>query len=102
VTSIVEKYKLKIKNKKTKIMRPHRRMMVTGIVINEKLSIPKWEWRNFRAKLHNIIANDEIITIDDYQKLRGFAEWIYSLHMERGNRFKNELTTILTNNVSKD
>ena len=101
VTQISEGYKLKIKKKKTRIMYPHNRMVVTGVVINEKLSIPKWKWRNFRAKLHNIIVNDEQITMDDYQKLRGFAEWIYSLHTERGNIFKDELNIILTNNVSK-
>lgn len=73
---IVEYYGLQLNNKKTRVLRPHKRMSITGVVINEKLSTPKFVWRNVRAQLHNLIKNNSTLTSHEYQKLRGKIEWI--------------------------
>jgi len=91
IAKVVESYDLKINYKKVHIMRPHRRMKVTGIVINDKLSIPKFKYKNFRAKLHNLVKAGKEITIEEYQQLRGYAEWVRSLNPKKGNIFIEEI-----------
>lgn len=91
IKSIVEREGLKINYRKTKIRRPHNRMAVTGIVINEKLSVPRWRWRNFRAELHNLIKEDIVIDLEYWQQLRGYAEWIKTLHPKRGSDFLKKI-----------
>jgi len=84
----------KVNTKKTRVMRPHKRMVVTGIVINDKLGIPKYKWRNFRAKLHNLIRDNVVITTKEYQQLIGYAEWIRNLNNERGTFFLTQIGKI--------
>jgi retron-type reverse transcriptase len=76
VRNILKYYGLTLNKNKTRVLRPHRRMSVTGVVINEKLSVPKYVWRNVRAQLHNLERDNKKLTVEDYQKLRGKIEWI--------------------------
>ena len=85
---------LKVNHKKTRILRPHRRMTVTGVVINDKLGVPKYKWRNLRAKLHNLNKNKRSISEHEYQEIRGYCEWIRNLHPSRGNQLIAQLGTI--------
>jgi retron-type reverse transcriptase len=91
IEAIVKLNKLRLNYKKTKIRRPHNRMSVTGIVINEKLSVPRWKWRNFRAELHNLITKGAEIELEHYQQLRGYAEWIKTLNPSRGKFFLSQI-----------
>ena len=74
--NIMSYYGLKLNRKKTRVLRPHKRMCITGVVINEKLSVPKYVWRNVRAQLYNLIKNKTPLSIEEQQKLRGKIEWI--------------------------
>ena len=86
--------------KKTRIKRPNARMLVTGIVINEKLGVPKWHWRNLRARLHNLQSNPKSglpptgLSLQEQQELRGQIEWIRQLHPVRGNSLMESLGKI--------
>lgn len=80
-----------VNHDKTRIYRQNQCMLVTGVVVNKKLSVPKWKWRNFRAKLHNLEKSQSPITLKEYQKLKGYAEWIRQLHPQRGNSFLTKL-----------
>ena len=91
IKAIVEKENLSINYRKTKIRRPHNRMAVTGIVINEKLSVPRWKWRNFRAELHNLVKENAAIELEYWQQLRGYAEWIKTLNPQRGKDFLEKI-----------
>jgi len=91
LTAIVDSHKLSVNKKKTRIRKPNQRMSVTGVVINSKLSVPKWKWRNFRAKLHNLIKEKKPITLEHYQQMRGYCEWIKTLNPKRGNQFLTQL-----------
>ena len=73
---ILSYYGLKLNRAKTRVLRPHKRMCITGVVINDKLSVPKYVWRNIRAQLHNLIKHKGTLTKDEHQKLRGKIEWI--------------------------
>jgi retron-type reverse transcriptase len=83
-----------INKKKTRIRRPNTRMLVTGVVINEKLGVPKWRWRNLRAKIHNYIKDQVILSKSQYLELRGLVEWIRQLHPNRGMQLLESLGKI--------
>jgi RNA-directed DNA polymerase len=86
-----------LNNKKTRISRPHQRMEVTGVVINDRLTVPRYKWRNFRAKLHNLIRDRRTITPKEYKQLRGYIQWIQSIHPEKGKKFLKQLGKIPIN-----
>lgn len=94
VEYIIRKEGFRANKKKTRVMRPHQRMSVTGVVINEKLSVPRWKWRNFRAKLHNLNKAGKPINKLEWQQLKGYCEWIKQLHPKRGERFLKSLGQI--------
>ena len=98
VENVLKHHKLKVNHKKTRILRPHRRMSVTGVVINDKLGVPKYVWRNMRAKLHNLVKGKQTITTHEYQIIRGKCEWIKSLNGARGNQLLESLSKIPLNN----
>jgi len=76
IKKILAYYGLKLNRAKTRVLRPHKRMCITGVVINDKLSVPKYVWRNIRAQLHNLIKYKRTLTLEESQKLRGKIEWI--------------------------
>lgn len=95
VRPILEKYSFAVINsEKTRILRKHRRMTVTGVVINDKFGIPKWKAKNFRAHLHNLIVSGETINNAHYQKLQGFIAWMTSLNPTKGALLQQELKKI--------
>jgi len=94
VIKICQKHLFTINKKKTRILRPHQRMTVTGIVVNDKLGVPKWKRKNFRAKLHNLIKSNKVISKEEYQKIRGYAEWINQLHPKHGKAFLEDIGKI--------
>jgi retron-type reverse transcriptase len=91
ISDIVREFKLTLNKDKTRVMRPHKRMTITGVVVNDKLGIPKYKRRNFRAKLHNLIRDDVAINEKELQQLRGYAEWIRNLNEGQGNFFLQKI-----------
>lgn len=53
VRRIIEDEHFVVNTAKTHVARPHTRQMVTGLVVNEALSIPRPLRRKLRAILHN-------------------------------------------------
>ena len=94
IEETLQSHGLEANYKKTRILRPHKRMVVTGIVINDKLGVPKYKWRNLRAKLHNLKRDNKILTIKEYQKIRGYCEWIKVLNKKRGEQLITQLGQI--------
>ncbi len=94
VEQVLDSEGLCVNYKKTRILRPHRRMVVTGVVVNDKLGVPKYKWRNLRAKIHNLSKNNTNITVKEYQQIRGYCEWIKSLNPKRGNQLITQLSKI--------
>lgn len=94
ITGIIKGQEFTVNNKKTRVMKPHRRMTVTGVVINEKLGVPKYKWRNLRAQLHQLHLSNNLLPLEKHQKLRGQIEWIRSLNPQRGQQLLNSLGKI--------
>jgi len=92
-----------INEQKTRILRKNRQQEVTGIVVNEQLSISKKELKRFRATLFQIEkdgpegkrwGNSE----DVIASIQGFANFVAMVNPEKGaefieqvNRIKNSL-----------
>lgn len=94
VEEYLKQFKWKPNYKKTRVLRPHKRMVVTGVVVNEKLGVARYKWRNLRAQLHNLKVSGEVISLKEYQKLRGNCEWIKSLNPHRGSKLIQQLGMI--------
>jgi len=84
----------KLSSKKTRILKPYRRMVVTGIVVNKKLGTPKKVWKNIRAQIHNYKKQNLDIDTNEYTKLRGQIEWIKSLNSMRGTQLLKMLESL--------
>lgn len=52
VRRVIRKSGYRINEKKTHVQRPHKQQKLLGIVLNQKLNMPKDEYRRFRAMLH--------------------------------------------------
>jgi len=94
VKKVITRQNFLVNHNKTRIQRPHRRMSVTGIVVNDKLSVPKWKWKQFRAKLHNIERDKTILTKTELEEITGYAQWINQLHPKRGQTFQDQIGRI--------
>lgn len=91
---VLRTYGFSLNNKKIRVMRKHRRQKVLGIVVNEKVNIPRDQRRKFRAKLHNLKMSQEPIPPLQEQKLRGKIEWYRTLNQKKGNQFSKELSCL--------
>jgi retron-type reverse transcriptase len=85
---------LLVNTKKTRITRPHRRMTVTGVVINDKLSLAKSFRKNLRARIHNIKKSGITISEKESEVIRGHVEWIYSINPQEGQKFRQAFSGI--------
>ena len=85
---------------KRRILRPHRRQQVTGVVVNDKLSVPRDARRAFRATLHNCrqhgVASQARGRDDFADYLRGFAAYVNMIQPDLGARWVAEVEALLT------
>lgn len=57
VTKIVKDGGYRVNNKKLHVQRPLKRQRILGIVLNQKVNIPRESYRKFRSLLHNCITH---------------------------------------------
>jgi RNA-directed DNA polymerase len=88
-----------INEQKTRILRKNRQQEVTGIVVNEHLSISKKELKRFRATLFQIEkdgpegkrwGNSE----DAIASIQGFANFVAMVNPEKGAEFLEQVNRI--------
>lgn len=79
---------------KCRLFGPRSRRMVTGYVVNERVSIPRASRRRLRAMFHQISKNPKKAK-QSYQKLMGLANWVRRKHPNEGNKY----VEILSNRV---
>jgi RNA-directed DNA polymerase len=85
---------------KRQVLWPNRRQMITGIVINEKLSLPREARRRFRAILHNCktqgIASQARGRDDFADYLRGWAAYAQMVDPKIGAAWVAEVDELLS------
>lgn len=95
---------LKLNIRKTRVLRPHKRMEITGVIINKNISVAKYKWRNLRAQIHNLLMKKETnpeefsLPEKEYSKLAGQIEWISSVNTFRGKQLKQEFGKLSSKN----
>ncbi|NEP85314.1 MAG: hypothetical protein F6K39_48860 [Okeania sp. SIO3B3] len=100
ITYIIEEEGFTVQPNKTRIMRSSSRQEVTGIVVNEKANISREKLKKFRALLHQILkegpeGKEWGQSNDLLSSITGFANYVYMVHPQKGQVFKNQLDSII-------
>ncbi len=74
-----------IQRLKTRLMGPSIRREVTGLTVNQRVSIPRHRRRALRAYFHRIEQNASDF-VHEKQRASGFASWLYDYHPVEGAR----------------
>jgi RNA-directed DNA polymerase len=96
---IVDAQGFTVNESKTKILRSGRQQEVTGVVVNEKLSIDRKELRKFRAVLHQAESKglEELTwgnSPDLVASLRGYANFVFMVDKQKGYVFQQQVRRI--------
>lgn len=57
--NILKKYRLKLNDRKTKIMYADERQVVMGLVVNKKVNPLRRKYKNLRASIHNVVTKQD-------------------------------------------
>ncbi len=94
---VVEQCGYKLNDRKTRVMRSGRRQVVTGIVVNRKVNIPRRLKRNIRAGLHNVkiaLVNNQSFDGKQFESLKGMTAYFQSVNMDATRSFKQDIREI--------
>lgn len=95
ISQIVRSHGFKLNRDKSRILRPHRRQEITGVVINKQLTTSKRYRRNLRAQIHNWKTNKFHKTQADLHTERrailGKISWITSINSSQGQQLLKQL-----------
>jgi retron-type reverse transcriptase len=100
VRFVVGKQGFTVNESKTRILRRGRQQEVTGIVVNDKLSIDRKTLRKFRAVLHQA-ENKGLENLrwgnspDLIAALRGYANFVFMVDKEKGYAFQQQVRRII-------
>lgn len=100
IKMIVADENFTIHPKKIHIMRKGAKKEVTGIVVNEKLSVPRKKMKNFRAVLHKIEKTKSLEGINwgtgsPLNSIYGFANFIRMVDPERGGKIMEKVQLLM-------
>ncbi|MEZ5427821.1 MAG: reverse transcriptase family protein [Pyrinomonadaceae bacterium] len=100
VRYVVGKQGFLVNESKTRILRRGRQQEVTGIVINDKISIDRKHLRKFRAVLHQAEKNGlEGLrwgnSPDLIAALKGYANFVWMVDKEKGFVFQQQVRRII-------
>lgn len=96
---VVEKQGFKTNENKTRILRRGRQQEVTGIVVNDKISIDRKTLRKFRAVLHQAESKglENLVwgnSPDLIAALHGYANFVFMVDKEKGYAFQQQVRRI--------
>lgn len=96
---VVEKQGFKVNESKTRVLRTGRQQEVTGIVVNEKISLDRKTLRKFRAVLHQAETKGlENLrwgnSPDLISALKGYANFVLMVDREKGYIFQQQVRRI--------
>jgi RNA-directed DNA polymerase len=83
VAGAINRAGFKLQPRKTRLMGPKIRREVTGLTINDQVSIPRFRRRQLRAYFHQIATNPASFTNEKARAI-GLASWLYDYHPKEG------------------
>lgn len=106
VEKIILSYQFSLNNEKTIFLKPGDRKRVTGIIVNEKLSVPRSITRNLRKEIYFIkkFGLEEHLDKNSFTgskeqyiaHLYGIASYIKMVELTKGMFFINQLNSIFS------
>ena len=91
---------------KFRVIRSSQRQVVTGIVVNEELRVPREERRRFRAILHNCRRHGVASQSRGHPRfvdyLRGFASYVHMVDPEEGAELLAQVSELLGGPADED
>jgi retron-type reverse transcriptase len=75
-----------INEDKTRLMGPKCCRQVTGLTVNNRLSIPRQRRRQLRARFHSVQKNPTAF-VSEKEQLVGFASWVFDYHPLEGKKY---------------
>jgi len=88
-----------VNQSKFRVIRASQRQLVTGLVVNEELRVPRDERRRFRAILHNCRQHGLESQARGHPRfadyLRGFASYVHMVHPEEGAELLKEVEKLV-------
>jgi hypothetical protein len=99
VRHIAKEEGFELNAKKTRVQRAAGRQDVTGVVVNEKPSLPREELRRIRAILHaakktGLAAQNREARPDFEAWLRGKIAYVHMIDAAKGDRFARDLAAL--------
>jgi retron-type reverse transcriptase len=96
---VVEKQGFKVNENKTRVLRRGRRQEVTGLVVNDKISLERATLRKFRAVLHQAETKGLADlrwgnSPDLIAALAGYANFVSMVDREKGHVFQQQVRRI--------
>jgi RNA-directed DNA polymerase len=88
VKKIAEEEGFAINEKKTRVMRYTGRMVVTGLVVNKKVNLPRERARLIRAMFHQ--ANEK----SNLKTLSGYAGYVHQVRKGAAQKYRRVLKTL--------
>lgn len=79
---IVKRHGFRVSAKKTHIMGRHQRQHITGLVVNEGISVPRELRRRLRAIDHQMLEGGELCGVQE-DELRVAGQFAYARHVQR-------------------
>ena len=74
-------------------MGPKCRREVTGLTVNEKVSIPRPIRRKIRAYFHKVSLNPNSF-VEERSKLLGLAAWVKQYHSNEAKKYFDTINSI--------
>jgi len=88
-----------VNHAKFRVIQQSQRQVVTGIVVNESLHVPREARRRFRAMLHNCekhgVESQARGNPRFAEYLRGFASYMHMVQPEEGSELLEQVTALL-------
>jgi hypothetical protein len=88
-----------VNQNKYRVIRPAQRQVVTGVIVNDVLNVPRQDRRRFRAILHNCrvmgIASQAGGNTRFVDYLRGYASYIHMIRPDEGAEMLHQVDELL-------
>jgi len=86
IQKIITGFGFRINSTKSRLVGPKCCRQVTGLTINEKISIPRVRRRQMRARFHQVLKSPGSFS-HEKERLIGFAAWVFEYHPAEGKKY---------------
>jgi len=87
VTRLLNCSGFQLNTQKSRLMGPLTRREVTGLTVNERVSVPRLMRRNLRARFYQVSLNPGAFS-GQKEVLNGYALWLHQYHPAEAGRYK--------------